>query len=549
MARPSPVPSALCCLALWSCTTSENTVAGTPDRSGPIGPDNTPWVLPDAPDADPTPSLLLNEVQSDNDSTILDPAGGLADWVELLNVGDTTVALSQVSLSDGDENTWTGSADDGALAPGERTLLFGGDLPLPFSINAENDTLTLAVDDVVVDRLSLGELAGDTAWARFPDGGDWAMTARPTPGQTNGSAPPASLDPSDQLFSSTQVHTLWLDLDDSALASLGEEPYTEVQGSLAFRQVRFDAVGVRIKGVYGSLRSLDRKTAFKIDLNAFADHRLRGMESLTVNNMVQDPTYLAEWHAYTVFRAAGVPAPRVGWTRLVVNGEDWGLYALVESVDDTFLRRWYTQADGALYEGAYGVDFDIGDEENFEYDEGPDPSDRSDITAVAHVLDGPADADGMAALEALVDMDEFLSNMAAEALLLHWDGYTTSNNYRVYHDPETGRFQIIPWGTDQTFVDYWYDPWEAQGEIFTFCLQNADCEERYNTRLLEVADAFDALGLEGHVDAHLALLGAHIATDHRGEHSADSHADFVVDMRQTIRDWPAEVRAAVEARD
>jgi len=191
------------------------------------------------------------------------------------------------------------------------------------------------------------------------------------------------------------------------------------------------------------------------------------------------------------------------------NGEYFGLYAVIETVDDTFLDRWYADGSGALYEGAYGVDFYLGDELEFECDEGPDPDDRADLTAVAEVLELEATDANVAALEALVDLDEFLAALAVEALIWHWDGY---------------------------------------GRVFTFCLENPDCAARYDAALLAAADAMDGLDLAATMDGALALLAAEIAVDPRAEIDASTHASFVETMRYTIQTWPDEVRALVEAQ-
>jgi hypothetical protein len=494
------------------------------------------------------PALRLNEVQAVNDSTVMDAAYAFPDWVELYNAGDVAIALADVTLTDG-ELGWTGGA--GTIAPGGRLLLWadGGDGAdhLPFALDADGEHLELAVGGVVSDRLATGEMRGDTAWARYPDGGAWAFTARPTPDATNGSDPGRSIDPTDQMFPADRLLHFDLTLPESSMASLGYDPYGEVEGSLAWGPAWFPKVGVRLKGVYGSLRTLAGKAAFKIDLNAFADHRLRGLETLTFNNMVQDPSYVHETLAYAFFRSLGLPAPRTAWMRLTVNGEDWGLYLHVESVDDTFLARWWADPTGRLYEGAYGVDFTPGEEDSFEYDEGPEIEDRSDLYAVSAILDGePTDA-ALAELETHVDMDQILQELAVEALLLHWDGYTTANNYRVYDDPDTGRFQMIPWGTDQTFHDERYGPYDGYGELLVFCLQNAGCSARYDAALLDVADAFEGADLATELDADEAFLVDEIATDVRGEQSADTIAAWIESTRAEIIAGPDRVRAAVTA--
>jgi hypothetical protein len=486
----------------------------------------------------PRSGLVLNEVQPGNDSTVMVEDLSFPDWVELYHAGEAPLDLATVTLVERGGEAWTGQ---GILGPGERTVVFG--LPL----DTDGDELTLYVDGVAEDRLATGQVPRDAAWARFPDGGAWAMTGRPTPRDPNGSAP-TDPDPSAALFDPTRVRRMDLSIPEASRRSLAADPYGEVVAGFAFEGAWFPEVGVRIKGVYGSLRTLDQKVALKVDLNAYADHRLRGLETITLNNMVQDPTYTHETLAYGLWRAAGEPAPRTGWVELWIDGEYVGFYLHVESVDDTFLARWYADPTGTLYEGAYGVDFYVGDEEAFEYDEGPDPTDRSDLTAVARVLEEEATDAALTRLDALVDVDQVLRVMALEALSWHWDGYTTANNYRVYRDPDTGRFQMIPWGTDQTFTNAWYGPYEGYGRLLTWCLENAACTARYEEALLAAADRFEAADLLGELDVLDAFVSPRVAGDPRRETGDDTRAAYLETMRGLIAESPERVRAAVEAR-
>jgi hypothetical protein len=55
-------------------------------------------------------------------------------------------------------------------------------------------------------------------------------------------------------------------------------------------------------------------------------------------------------------------------------------------------------------------------------------------------------------LAEVIDMDRFVSFLAMEVLLCHWDGYgMNKNNYRIYQDPETSRLVFMPHGMDQMF--------------------------------------------------------------------------------------------------
>lgn len=507
------------------------------------------------------PSLVINEVMARNQSTVMAPEpeppdsqpdpefDRFPDWLELYNPGERAIDLTTVILRDRGGNLWRGMP--GTLGPGEHLMLWAdgrqAEGHVPFRLSGAGEELILSIDNRVVDRIATGQMDRDTSWARFPDGGPFAVTIRPTPGWTNGIRPSVSLDPTDGIFQHERITEVHITVPAASWAALEVAPRTQVPASLAFQGAYFPEVGVRLKGRAGSRRSLDEKCAWKADLNDYVPGQgLRGLNSLTFNNMVQDPSYVHEFLAYTIFRAVGLPAPRVGWTRLFVNDDYFGLYLFLESIDDEFLERWYIDPTGHLFEGAYGTDFESDEVWQFEYDEGPDENDRSDLLEVAYVLDGPPTNGAIQELRQHVDLDQFLLYMAVEALILHWDGYTTSNNYRVYHDPATDLFQIIPWGTDQTFVDYWFDPYEGNGRLFQFCMANSLCRRQYGESLRQVADAVDALDLVPIVDELEELLYPDIVADPRRERSLSYILSHLAETRVTLRDWPAQVRAQIE---
>lgn len=489
----------------------------------------------------PRPRLRLNEVQVHNEETLVGLDGLPVPWIELLHLGPAPLDLATVTLSDGGP-TWVG---DGALLPGERLVLLGDGSGRPGTtpfIPAPGETLRLSVDGAIVDTVVLQDLPDDAVQARLPDGGPWAATGRATPGVPNGSRPTPSLDASDRIFQDDQLLTMELYLSDASEDALRYDPRVETPGGFGWDRWYFPQVNVRLKGGWGSTRSYDQKSGFKVDLNDFDGRELFGLEKITLNNMVQDPSYVHESLAYDLFRAAGVPAPRTGWTELLVNGELYGLMLVVETVDDAFLSRWFADKTGPLYEGAYGVDFDPGRAWEFQHDEGPDTG-REQIEAIAQLLRQPATDDNVAAVEQLFDMDNLLTVMAIEALTMHWDGYSTSNNYRIYLNPDDGRFVMIPWGTDQTFVDRWMGPWDGQGELFRFCLRNTACTRRYDDLLVDMADLMEGMDLEPRARARRQLLGEAMDRDPRREFNVLTHADVFDRTIDTLRTWPADVRA------
>lgn len=499
----------------------------------------------------PLPWLVLNEVVARNDSTADDGSGEFPDWVEIFNPGPDALEMSRIALRDRSGSTWRGQ--DGLLEAGATMVVWAGGTEdathAPFSLDSDGDEqLTLLVDGFTADRLALGTLGRDVALARFPDGGAWQPTIRTTPAASNGDDPGPTMDLASLVFHYDRVHDIYLELDGSAESSLRNNRLAWTHGNVRFAEGTFHDVRLRSKAYVGSARSYDQKTGWKLDLNYGRDRRWHGLETLTLNNMVQDYTYVHEAMVYELYRAAGVPAPRTAYARVYVNGTLFGLYLVIETIDDRFLDHWYADPTGPLFEGAYGVDLFSGYEGSFDYDEGQDLLDRSDLTELIQALDqGSSDA-AIETLGTIVDMDEFLANMAVEALAWHWDGYTTRNNYRLYRDPSTDLFQMIPWGTDQTFLNYYYDPWSTYGRILQVCMANSGCMDQYNEKLLEVADIEDSLDL-GTLGQDLSdWLQDDIRGDPRREFDVSYQSYYLSLTLSQIETWPDQLRAMVSSR-
>ncbi|MDE0496414.1 MAG: CotH kinase family protein [Acidimicrobiaceae bacterium] len=208
-------------------------------------------------------------------------------------------------------------------------------------------------------------------------------------------------------------------------------------------------VGVRKKGFVGSQSST--KPSLKLRFDKYVDDQslLGGMNRMTLNNSVQDPSMLNTCLSYRVFAAAGNPAPRCNFATVSVNGTDLGLYVHVEEFKAPFLAHHFGNAEGNLYEGTVS-DFTPEFRGTIEKKTHEDADDWSDIDAVVAALADPSDA-GLQSLGEIVDLDRFLGFWATEVLVGHWDGYAGDrNNYWFYRVPG-GRFVFLPWGTDGTF--------------------------------------------------------------------------------------------------
>lgn len=297
-------------------------------------------------------------------------------------------------------------------------------------------------------------------------------------------------------------------------------PRYYVSGDVRIGDTIVENVGIRLKGAF-SFQGLGGKSSFKVKFNEFEDgQRFLGLEKLTLNNMRQDPSQVHEWLAYQIFSAAGVPGPRSGFARVTVNGELYGLYANVETMDQRFLDDRFENGNGNLYEAPWGADLDEESVDLFEQDEGEDES-RADLDAL--VLAVSAEGDSVFFGEdTTLDTEEFLRFVAAEAISGHWDGYWKSNNYFLYHEapvsgPNQGLWSFMPWGLDQSFGQA-LDPFTSRGVLAEKCFSIPTCTAEYARIGLLVVEAMEGLALERSLQDAVNRISAHVDADPRSPH-------------------------------
>jgi spore coat protein H len=317
-------------------------------------------------------------------------------------------------------------------------------------------------------------------------------------------------------------------------------PYTHFTAArVSVDGVVYENVDVRKKGYIGSLSVI--RPSLKLDFESAlgGQELVAGNRRMTLNNDLQDPSHVRQCLAYDLFHDAGLPAPRCNYAHVVVNGVDLGTYSHVESVRKPMLRRYFDNVDGNLYEGQLS-DFNNATEPYLELESNEEENDRSDLRAVIDALALPDDQ-VVAALDQLIDLDNFFDFWALETLLGHWDGYSgNSNNYFAYHDPTSDKFFFIPWGADQTFVgDNPLDalPYEitvyAAGSLSNRLYALPDQRARFRQRLGELNDTlWDVPTLLARVEVSSRL-------------ARDSESEGLTRVRSYIRNHGEMLRAAL----
>jgi hypothetical protein len=473
------------------------------------------------------------------------------------------------------------TGDDARISEFEVWLLAAGEPAIRVwsgSVSGDTESATLDLNegefDAGFDTLDTWKSYG--VRARYRDGGalcDFGAWSDYQPFRID--------DGSEALFDDQIIRDVEITLPQESFDAINAEalppecvPYHRnyYPGTVTFDGTTYEGAGVRVKGGCGSSRDLSGKAAFKVNLSDYGSgtscpttRRARGLKRLTLNNQVQDRSFIHERLAYHLYDLVGVPVPRRAPIRVHVNGELWGLYLHLESIDRRFFERRYdgAAARGMAYEGTYFCDitqdnmppvdgpetcFDLKfSAECSDQDPDGDPYNYQPLREFADLIVAKPDGEFYPDVESYMEFDTFLSQWAAETIMNHWDSgiFDILNNYRVYHNPLSGKWVMLPTGLDQSWNQDQrpIDPWQPNSIIARRCLQESDCEAAFAARLKEVLTIFENANMAAMAENLRAQISAEVQADPRREGTFDSFNNNVDRTIEFINNRPAQINA------
>ena len=202
-----------------------------------------------------------------------------------------------------------------------------------------------------------------------------------------------------------------------------------------------------------------------------------GLDKLSLNNIIQDNTYMKDYLVYQMMNEFGVDAPLCSYAYITVNGEDWGLYLAVEGVEDSFLQRNYGNDYGELYKPdsmsfgggrGNGKEFSFGDstggmgssDVKLQYiDEAEDSysnifdNAKTDITNAdkERLIESLRILSSDENIETVVDIEEVIRYFVVHNFVCNGDSYTGSMIHNYYLYEEDGKLSMIPWDYNLAF--------------------------------------------------------------------------------------------------
>ena len=317
-------------------------------------------------------------------------------------------------------------------------------------------------------------------------------------------------------------------------------------------------VGVRFKGnssLQTSWQNGILKLSFKLDFDEFEDdypqidnQRFYGFKKLSLKNNFDDKSMLREKVATDVFRNAGLVASHTAFYTVYVDHGDgpqyFGVYTMVEEVDDTVLDTQFSDDDGNLYKpDGDAASFALGSYNESEYVKktNEDEGDFDDVASLlAIVNDGSRTSDPATwrtNLDAVLDTDVFLKYLAVNTVVQNWDTYgRMTHNYFLYNNPDTSKLTWIPWDNNEAlqtgkmggslpldFSGLNSTEWPLIGYLY----QDAVYKTQYDTYVQEVVDdTFSISTMQSLYATYAALIEPYATSEVVGYSFLENSSDF-----------------------
>ncbi|GMH43574.1 hypothetical protein BSKO_11496 [Bryopsis sp. KO-2023] len=180
---------------------------------------------------------------------------------------------------------------------------------------------------------------------------------------------------------------------------------------------------------------------------------VKDVEEFNLQSFWDEPgedSYMREPLAFEVMREAGVPGSEAFHVRVNMNGDYYGLFAIIEQVDDTFLTKHGFSPSGPLFKSSHGElsnlrwDVKLGDLKwAYRKANRPGVDDSPAMFNLIQSLGGGGALSRSDFIYEYLNLPEIINYMAVSSLLLNQDRCT--KNFYTYMDPVTQRWSVFPW--------------------------------------------------------------------------------------------------------
>jgi len=295
-------------------------------------------------------------------------------------------------------------------------------------------------------------------------------------------------------FLEDTLQTVYIEIDENNLNYLlqnaDEEPYV-MTTSVTIGDVKLGYCGLKTKGSYTLEHAYtdnagSDRFSFTVNFGKFIKKKdygekqnFYGCDKISFNNFFFDKSMMKEFFALKLMDEMGLPTPQYGLAKLYINGNYYGVYAMVEALDSSILEQYYNVDKDAISsylckpEGTGLLYDELIDEPDalWEYDEDTYKDVEDMLPTVMewlrkiNCLSEGKDFDGktidvnseeyLKLLDKIMNVDEVVKYFAVHSWLCQMDNmFVGQKNYGLYIDTD-GVCTVVPWDYDLSFGCYY----------------------------------------------------------------------------------------------
>ncbi len=329
----------------------------------------------------------------------------------------------------------------------------------------------------------------------------------------------------------------------------------------------YDSVGVRYKGNFTFIIQdwfNNPKFPLNIDLDYVKPQGHMGFTKFKLGNAATDPTYIREALTAQIYRKY-LPASRMNFARVYINGNYMGLFSNAESINRHFLGIHFGEKDGAFFkcDPVPSIAPCVPSDSNTTPDltwHGPDSClyynnyeiksthGWADLLELIDILNN-----GTGVLDSIINIDRVLWHLAVSTVIPNLDTYNGRyiHNYYLFRG-KSGLFQIIPWdlneswggimsGTNATELEEWnpnygYDPYVADRPLVYKILGDDTWKKQYHAHIRTIMDEnYDQSIIKPLADAMQAMIRTDAQND---PYFRFTMANFTNNVQDNIFSFP-----------
>ncbi len=289
--------------------------------------------------------------------------------------------------------------------------------------------------------------------------------------------------PNKGLYDQSQIKKIYLNFSQPNFWAKLDSNYwawtqQEIPATMIVDGITYDSVGVRFRG-QSSFQQIpsSQKKPFGISTDYIrSNQNLMGYNKLNLNNCYDDESFIREiFYQHQIKHH--IPVAKSAYTRLYINGQDWGLYPNVQQINKDFYREWFLSNKGTNWradrpggqvtpygDGTGGLNYLGTDTTLYKAQYTLKSTEQTqpwfDLINTCDVLNNTSLALLPSLLPSELDIDRTLWFLASEILFSDDDSYVQKGrmDYFVYREKETGR--ITPQEYDgNTVMNPSYQNW------------------------------------------------------------------------------------------